>query len=195
MTLLCYQDCFDFLIQLIMTEREVNLYLINSMHSNYPKNHFDSIISKMTEQIKIEIIDLGRRRNEDVRKQFLTEMKIYILQKELFSLYQMRIVYLYMQFEIHLKKMISLAYGESKNGLYKWNDLIKFFKTRNIDLIKLNFFSDINNIRVLNNSIKHSEELLNDKTRNIPEFKGRNSINSATINIFYDRIMDVQGNL
>lgn len=39
----------------------------------------------MTEQIKIEIIDLGRRRNEDVRKQFLTEMKIYILQKELFS--------------------------------------------------------------------------------------------------------------
>lgn len=116
MTLLCYQDCFDFLIQLIMTEREVNLYLINSMHSNYPKNHFDSIISKMTEQIKIEIIDLGRRRNEDVRKQFLTEMKIYILQKELFSLYQMRIVYLYMQFEIHLKKMISLAYGESK----KW---------------------------------------------------------------------------
>ena len=44
---------------------------------------------------------------------------------------------------------------------------------------------------MLNNSIKHSEELLNDKTRNIPEFKGRNSINSATIYIFYDRIMDV----
>lgn len=43
---------------------------------------------------------------------------------------------------------------------------------------------------MLNNSIKHSEELLNDKTRNIPEFKGRNSINSATINIFYDRIME-----
>ena len=144
----------------------------------------------MTEQIEMEKTEFSKRRNEDIKKRFLTEMQIYLLQKELFALSQMRIIYKYMQFEIHLKKLISVAYGVPENGLYNWDKLISFFKSKNIDLKKLNNYSDVHNILELNNSIKHSEELLNDRTKNIPEFQNRKSVNVRLINEFYERTTD-----
>ncbi|WP_282166006.1 hypothetical protein [Cellulophaga baltica] len=144
----------------------------------------------MTEQITVETNELSQKREKDIKKHFMTEMQIYLLKKELFALSQMRVIYKYMQFEIHLKKLISVAYDETEKSFYNWEKMVSFFKSKNIEIKKLNNYSDVKDILELNNSIKHSEDLINDRTRNIVEFKNKESVNSRILNTFYERTMD-----
>lgn len=173
-----------------MTKREVNIYQIHLLYSNYPSNHFDSIVKKMTKQIEVEKAELSKKQDEDVKKRFLTEMQIYLLKKELFSFSQMRIIYKYMQFEIHLKKLISIAYKIPEKEFYNWDKVVSFFKSKDINIKELKNYSDVKNIQELNNSIKHSKELLNTRTTNIPEFQNKKSVNVSLINNFYERTMN-----
>lgn len=173
-----------------MSKRETNRYQIHSFYSNYPSNHFDSIVRKMTEQIIEEKNELSQKREVDIKKHFVTEMQIYLLEKELFAMSKMRVIYMYMQFEIHLKKLISVAYDEKEQSLYNWDKVISFFKSKDIDIKILNNYSDVKDILELNNSIKHSEGLINNRTKNIIEFKGRKSANTRVLNDFYERTME-----
>lgn len=170
-----------------MDKREINRYYLHTFYTNYPRNHFDSIVSKITEEIAKERKELNLKKEEDIKKRFLTEMQIYLLESELFAITQMTITYAYKQFEIQLKKLISILYGVDEKNFFQWESIIDFFKTKNIDIKKFKNYQNIKDLRELNNSIKHSHELINNSTQNILEFRKRKSANTRVINEFYKR--------
>lgn len=173
-----------------MTKREINKYQLHTFYTNYPNNHFDSIVRKVTEQIVKEKKELSLNREDDIKKRFLIEMQIYLLESELLAITQMRIIYAYKQFEIQLKKLISVSYGIEEKNFYKWQSVVDFLYSKNIDIKRFENYQNIQEILELNNSIKHSPELINKRTQNILEFRKQKSANANIINEFYERTMN-----
>ena len=173
-----------------MDKIENHRHQIHLFYSNYPNNHFDSVAQRVIKQVENSLDKLSQRREQDLKKDYMTEMQVYFLQNELMALSKMKLIYMYMNFEIHIKKLISIAYNEVENDLYNWEKVISFFKSKDIEIKKLENYSDVNDIRNLSNSIKHSEGLINERTRNIDEFKGRKTADVDILNKFYERTMD-----
>jgi hypothetical protein len=113
-----------------------------------------------------------------------SELYIY---EELFSLYEMKIIYAFKHLEINIKTLISAAYQEKDKQLYKWENLIQYMKLKGLDISKLNGYSEVNELRMLNNNLKHSKEIDND-VKNIKEFQKKKTITHHDIDLFYKRI-------
>jgi hypothetical protein len=111
---------------------------------------------------------------------------------QLLSIAFMKIIYLYMNFEMSLKKIISHSF-ESCNmrELYKWENFKSFSNSIDIDPSSIKKFNHINQLRIVNNNIKHSsmiEELT--KKQDIKEFKNKDYFDFQSLHAFYLRIID-----
>jgi|GEM_PF-6244527 len=170
-----------------MNDEETKRHEIHSFYYHFPCNHFDSIFRARTEQIIVEKNELIHKNNKGLEKHSMHKMQVYFLSEEILTLSKMRIAYTFMQFEIYLKKLLLVAYNENPKNLYNWEKMISFLKLKNIQLKVFSHYQDVNDIRKVNNSIKHSADLSNKKTEDILEFKGKLLIDSDTLNKFYDR--------
>ena len=101
----------------------------------------------------------------------------------------MKIIYAYKHLEIHLKFILKASYENSnENDFYRWESIVAFLKTKNIKLSEVSDYTEINELRNINNSIKHSRSIINEKTKNILEFKNKKQIQYSDLLSFYKRI-------
>ncbi len=111
------------------------------------------------------------------------------LQDELFALYEMKIIYAFKHLEINIKKLISAAYNDkSVNKQFKWENLKQYLASKNIDVSQIEGYNEVNQLREINNSLKHSNELNNDILKKFPEFKNEKTISHEVLEIFYKRV-------
>lgn len=111
------------------------------------------------------------------------------LEEEILAVCETKIIYSFKHFEISLKKLLRIAFGENENlRKYKWHELINFFRQKNIELSRLNGFSEVDQLRELNNTLKHSNENINDQIKQIEEFKNKEYFVYSQLINFYDRI-------
>lgn len=88
------------------------------------------------------------------------------------ALNEMRIIYMFKSVEIGLKSLIKTAYPKSKlKGLHNWDFMDSFFKEKGINLKALEGYKEVDELRRLNNNLKHSEEW-DMNSWGISEFKG-----------------------
>ena len=107
---------------------------------------------------------------------------------ELIALFELKIIYAFKHLEINLKKLLSTAYEHSPKKSYKWENLMEFIKFRDIEPKSLKGYDEVNQLRIVNNSLKHSENLLNDSLLRIQEFKGKETLLYEDLESFYERI-------
>lgn len=101
---------------------------------------------------------------------------------------EMRVLYLFKSLEISLKSLIATAYPSTNiRDLYKWDSIIYFFIQKDIDIKKVDGYKEANELRRLNNNLKHSQDLDAD-VMGILEFKNAEFIDSQMIESFLDRI-------
>ncbi|WP_442266573.1 hypothetical protein ACSIGC_02440 [Tenacibaculum sp. ZS6-P6] len=82
-----------------------------------------------------------------------------------------QIMFAYKQFELCLKNLIKTFYRDDYNfNMYKWNNIIGFFETKNINLRELEGYDEVNSIRIINNQLKHNFDIINEQTESIAEF-------------------------
>lgn len=115
----------------------------------------------------------------------------YFIESELFSVTEMRIIHLYKTFENKLKFLIRATYNIDIKMFYKWENIAQFLKTKNIDIKKIKCYNDINELRLVNNSLKHSDDLKKDSSlKNIKEIKNSTYIVYRDLLGFFKRIED-----
>ena len=106
------------------------------------------------------------------------------------ALNEMRIIYLFKNLEISLKSLIKTSYPSTNiRDLYKWDSIINFFKQKNIGILKVSGYKEANELRSLNNNLKHSLNLDGDVKR-IPEFKDVDFLDNPLIESFLERIIE-----
>jgi len=121
-------------------------------------------------------------------QQYDTFKDIVFNEEQLLSLVEMKIIYAYKYLEINIKNLLAASFSlGSTKDFFKWDNLIKFLKTNNIDAKTLNSFVEITQLKNVNNAIKHSDDY-ETSLIDIQEFKNSNEINYSKLDKFYERI-------
>lgn len=157
------------------------------------ENNFHDRISDEAIQIyesKIKAAQIKIRKDEyEIGDYSGATMEIYFMEQELKAISEMKIIYAYKHFENKLKFLLSAAYGISKSKMFKWEFITEFLKDKNIDIKKVKCYYEINELRNLNNNLKHSDDIRNDtRISIIKEFKKKSFIQYQDILTFYKRI-------
>lgn len=111
------------------------------------------------------------------------------LEDELFALFEMKIIYAFKHLEINIKQLLFAAYQDSYiNKQFKWDLIIQFLNSKNIIAKELNEYENINQLRNVNNSLKHSDKVIDQSLKNIIEFKNKETLSYIELELFYNRI-------
>lgn len=152
---------------------------------NYENNSFDRISDEAIDNHIKKIDDLNSSNKQT--DELGNIIDIIFFEEELKVLAEMKLVYAYKNFELHLKSLLKDYYPELKeSNLYKWDTVLDFLKSKNIDPKKINCFKEIDELRNINNAIKHCS-ITNSRILPI-EFKDETHITYKNILAFYNRI-------
>ncbi|WP_281631564.1 hypothetical protein [Flavobacterium luteolum] len=159
--------------------------------------------SDISEKISELQIDLSGLDYEE--KHINLQNKIYELQEKGYSYYiesywidqqlkaisEMQIINAFKNLEINIKSLIYIAYPEiNLKDFYKWENLVQFFKSKNIKMAEIEGYKEMVDLKSLNNVIKHIGQL-NVIIRKIEEFKGAEELNYVSLINFYERIKNI----
>jgi len=110
------------------------------------------------------------------------------LTESLTSINEMRIINLYKSFEIEIKQILEQAYPNvNKKDFYRWDILVNYLKSINIIIKDIKGYNETNQLRIINNQIKHRGSFTNE-VKFIPEFYNSDRFTFENINLFYSRI-------
>lgn len=133
---------------------------------------------------------LGAERDELFNELHDVYYKAASLEEQLLAIKEMKIVSLYKNIEILLKEMIVTAFPtETKGDLFKWDNMKTLFRLKGINFTKLPEYEFVNQLRLVNNNIKHSSEISSEiKKQGIVEFKVGDELTAKSLDDFYQRI-------
>jgi hypothetical protein len=118
--------------------------------------------------------------------------EIDLLSMQHLSIEEMKIVCLYKEFEILLKEMLKISLENiDTNQIYKWEHIKSILNNIGINIGDIDRHNQINELRIVNNSIKHSN-IINEKVHKsmVAEFDGKEEFDSQSLSDFYLRIRD-----
>lgn len=114
---------------------------------------------------------------------------VIYLEDELFALFEMKIIYAFKHLEINIKQLLFAAYQDKYiNRQFKWDAIIQFLNSKSIIAKDLNDYDNITQLRNLNNSLKHSDQIIDQTIKNIPEFKDKETLHYSDLELFYNRV-------
>lgn len=153
------------------------------------RNHFDESINKVIQdyqnELNKEIQNFEDLQNENPNEYYYLD--IDYLENKLLALSEMNVVYAYKDFEINLKKLISASYGLSSKEFYKWENVLNFLKSKGIKYKNIEGYQDVNELRLVNNYIKHSNSLIDDNLKKINEFSDLKYMEHINLINFFKR--------
>lgn len=174
----------------IERKRETNKIGLETFFFSIENINYNKIIDDAVSTYEQKLIDLGNAKINDIDIEDSYDKYAYsnFIESQLFSISEMRIIHLYKTFENKLKVLIRAAYNMDIKMFYKWDNIDQFLKTKNIDIKKIQCYNDINDLRLINNSLKHSDNLKIDSVKNIKEIKNSNYIKYQDLLEFYKRV-------
>ena len=190
-----------------MDEKDQVKEMIRYSHNNM--NSFETSIRETLEKIKKELVEdekklevcndlLSKCPPRDVIPseeelslyEEITEIERdkFFRNEDLLAINEMRIIYLFKNLEIGMKSMINTAYSSvNLKSLHKWENMKDYFAEKSIRLSLLTGYQEADQLRKVNNNIKHSMEL-NSDVKLITEFRGMDFFTHDSISIFCERI-------
>ena len=88
------------------------------------------------------------------------EANIESFLQHLYSLNEMRIIYLFKNLEISIKSIIKNAYPDTNiKDFFKWQSLIDFFEEKSISVTAIEGYTDAIQLKDVNNVLKHSDSI------------------------------------
>lgn len=111
-----------------------------------------------------------------------------LINEYLVAISEMKIIYFFKSFEITMKSLIKTAYPEiNTEGFFRWKKMQKIFKSKGIVISDLQGFNEVDDLREVNNGIKHDNSL-NKEIKKISEFSSANEFDYTNLESFYKRI-------
>ena len=151
-------------------------------------NDFDKIIEETISlsQNKIQILS---EKIIDVNKDFSIMIDSLMIEMQLQALAEMKIVYAYKCFENSLNHLLESMVHDFKK-FHRWENLKKFLTKKNIEIAEIDSFKNVDQLRCVNNAIKHSNILKLPDIIDYPEFRDTDLVNYLQTLAFYERVKD-----
>ncbi len=175
-------------------QRETYIIGLETFTLYLKQNTFDDsigeLIKKLQNELNEEIENFIEIQYDSKNAGQVYSLDIEYLEDRLLALTEMNIVYVYKDFEINLKKLIKASYNVNAKEFYKWENIINFLRSKNIKHTELTGYQEINELRIVNNSIKHSTSMIDDKVKKISEFKELKYMGHNELISFFKRVKD-----
>jgi hypothetical protein len=147
-------------------------------------NHFDVIANKAIVKHEKKLSKLNSKTIKNELDDTLWQ--IIFIEEELKAIAEMKIIYAYKHFETCLKFMLQANYQINGAKYHRWENIREFLTSKNIKISEIECSREMDELREVNNAIKHSNIL---SSRIIPqEFVEKDSISYQDIIKFYNRI-------
>lgn len=145
----------------------------------------DSEQGKVGEQYAKELGEKGW--SHDMEYFYMSES--LSIESKLGSIYEMIIVNDYKEFELVLKKLLKAALDIEEKDYRGFKDIKILLKDKGIKIPNLPYYNEMNDLRKVNNHIKHSISNENLKElQNIPEFRNEKNLTYEKLMLFHRRI-------
>tara|TARA_R110000796_G_scaffold11552_11_gene39132 strand:- start:5584 stop:6297 length:714 start_codon:yes stop_codon:yes gene_type:complete len=174
-------------------KREQRKIGLKTFFMNIQNNHYDFVSKKLIKDLEKKVTLLKAQIETDEKGAgYMKHMEVYFLDKELYAVSEMKILYGYKHFETHLKWLLKASYSSEINErqLFRWENVVDFLTSKKINPTELSNFIELRDLRNLNNAIKHSFNILDNKTKNIKEFQNKKDLNYTDLLSFYTRVED-----
>jgi len=188
------------------TEQERLFYL--STYLDFVSDSFENVVESTLDNAITNTINIQKETDlksenkinivsDDPYENMLNETGAYyasldkLENKEIvFALYELKIMYLCKHFEIKLKELAreSFTDWQTDKEVFKWDDIINFYKSKDINPKLLNNYQSVYDLIRVNNSLKHSGKKIGVKINNISEFKKADRLESEHLKVFYLRV-------
>ena len=115
---------------------------------------------------------------------------IHSSEDSLLSLSETRILFLFKTIEKAIKEMAGIAYPKiNKRDFFRWALVISHLKSNGVEIKNLNGYQEVNQLRIVNNNIKHSQEI-NAETKKIRYWEDEDEFTYKNLEIFYNNIKE-----
>ncbi|WP_139137196.1 hypothetical protein [Vibrio splendidus] len=119
------------------------------------------------------------------------EYDIEMNKEQLYCFSEMKIIHLFKAYEVTMKRIVKTAYPTAnERDFFNWEKLITFSRVRGVALKKLEGFDEVNQLRVVNNNIKHSAGVSSEVIRHVPFFSESRYFTLESLNEFYLTVRD-----
>lgn len=157
---------------------------------------FDDNMDPILRKNNLLILDLKKKdelitNEKDEMDNFI---RLFNASEENRIIIEMKIVYLYKTIEINLKTLLKVAYDLSDSKIksfFNIENIISFLNEKDINIKTSKFYDDFNILRKLNNQIKHSSLIIQDKELLKCGYFESNQYTSTELNNFYNSIKDI----
>lgn len=158
--------------------------------------NLENIFNPATQDLEQKRNDVIKKRDECIQNNlgFFTFKTLSdflrperLVDRYLFEIEKMKIVFLYIKIEHTYKEIVKIAYPELKSSkcLYNFENLKSFFESKNIKLTFIENFQVIDEIRLVNNEIKHSAgKIQEQKVLKIDEFSQSEEFSRNSLTLF-----------
>ncbi|NDV44377.1 hypothetical protein [Flagellimonas sediminis] len=174
-------------------KREQRKFGLQIFFMNIQNNHYDFVSNKLIKDLEKKVALLKSQIETDEKGSgYMKHMEVYFLEKELYVVSEMKILYGYKHFETHLKWLLKASYSSEINErkLFRWENVEDFLTSKKINPKELSNYIELRDLRNLNNAIKHSLNILDNKTKNIKEFQNKKDLKYTDLLSFYARVED-----
>ena len=174
-------------------KREQRKIGLQTFFMNIQNNHYDLVSNKLIKDLEKKVALLKSQIETDEKGAgYMKHMEVYFLDKELYAVSEMKILYGYKHFETHLKWLLKASYSSEINErqLFRWENVEDFLASKKINPKELSNYIELRDLRNLNNAIKHSLNILDNKTKNIKEFQNKKDLKYTDLLSFYARVED-----
>jgi hypothetical protein len=150
-------------------------------HENYDTKVYDSD-GLMNNSHEVE---------ETLALVFDLESDVDMNKQQLYCFAEMRIVHLFRAYEITLKKLIKTAFPTvNERDFFNWEKLRVFCKSNGFNIKTIPSYSEINQLRLVNNCIKHSSNINDDVKKSVPKFLNEDAFSYEILYGFYNSVRD-----
>jgi hypothetical protein len=152
-----------------------SLLKISFEHDNFFEEAIEENIKSLKGKIKLaeekyeeissktdgkEVSALTSEEVESIHEACYHEGNIESFWQHLYSLNEMRVIYIYKNLEISIKSIIKDAYPNTNTkDFFKWQSLVDFLKEKNIPVTTIDGYADAVLLKNVNNALKHSDSV------------------------------------
>ena len=183
--------------------REINKIGLDSYLQDYEFPDLEELLKDAIEKLHADLKEAGKEYDEAVEKEsnkeyigfpYITD-EIFSIQERLLSVYEMIIVNDYKEFELVVKRLLKASLDFDEKDFRSFENLKPLLKSKGISIAKVKYYNDINDLRKINNHIKHSKiGEIPDDLKQIKEFRKTKNLSYMELMQFHQRVKDLRYN-
>lgn len=183
--------------------REMNKFGLDSYLEDYEFPNLEDFLKDAIDALHKQLKKAGKEYEEAVEKEANEEYsdvyfymdEIFSIQDRLLSVYEMIIVNDYKEFELVLKRLLKASLDFDEKDFRSFDNLKHLLKGKGIKFSEVNNYNDINDLRKVNNHIKHTKiNEIPDELKQILEFRKAENLSYLELMQFHRRIKNLRYN-